>query len=76
MTYDHTKFTKLRSLRVPRPVALALADDSNPLSTQGTITKMDLIAQLNTGTATTAQIATAVNTLLTELIAAGLMKSS
>jgi hypothetical protein len=53
-----------------------MTDDSNPLSTQGTITKMDLIAQLNTGTATTAQIATAVNTLLTELIAAGLMKSS
>lgn len=37
---------------------------------------MPFIAQLNSGTATAAQVATAVNTLLTELIAAGLMKAS
>ena len=76
MTYDHATYQKLRSLEVPRHVALALSDSSNPLGLQDSIEPMDNIAALNTGTATTAQIATAFNTLLTELIAAGLMDGS
>ena len=36
MAYNKTKFDKLISLEVPYRIALALSDDSNPLSTSST----------------------------------------
>lgn len=53
----------------------ATGTDQNLTGNAG-VNPLTFIAQLNTGTATTAQIATAVNTLLTELIGVGWMKAS
>lgn len=77
MTYDHEKFAALRSLEVPRKIALALSDDTNPL---GYVTSADIPAVADDvtdladpSTATTEDVGTALNALLDSLRTAGVI---
>lgn len=71
MSYDQTKYKSLRTLQVPFQTALALADDAAP--DLSNLTALAAIPDLNTGTATTAQISTTVNLILARLRSQGLI---
>lgn len=70
MPYNKTKYQALRSLDVPRPIALALADNSSPLNV--TIPKGAAVPNL-AGDADLPTTVAKVNALLTSLRAAGLI---
>jgi len=72
MTYDTDKYKALRSLEVPHKIALALADDSNPLAAGGVLEPGAAVADL-AGGATLPTTVTKVNELLASLRAAGLI---
>lgn len=74
MSYDHAKYNALRSLDVPRRIALALADDSNPLNVPTVLDFEQIanVAQVDEA-AELVDVIQAVNDLLTNLKTSGLM---
>lgn len=71
MSYNQTIYKKLRSMEVPRPIALALADDNSPVKV--IVPQSAPAAIASPGTATASDVATAYNSLRTALIAAGVL---
>jgi hypothetical protein len=70
MAYDKAKYDALRSLEVPRPIALALADDESPLNLEPAAA----VANLAGGADLPTTVAK-VNALLASLRAAGYLAS-
>ena len=59
MAYDKAKYEALRALEVPRKIALALADDNNPVAGAQLV---DTVASTNSAWSFVTQLATETNT--------------
>ena len=73
MTYDKDKYSKLRSLEVPRVIALALANDDSPLNAE--IAVAGAVADLESDAELT-EVVAGFNDLLASLRGAGLLAES
>lgn len=71
MGYNKAAYSALVSAKVPKKIALSLADDSSPIKV---IVPQPKQTDLNTGTATATQIATQLNALEALLVTAGVLK--